>query len=169
MINITKVRDIFSLLAGSLSLQFIRSDQDGVKPEYPFLSYKIMRSGSEKKEQQNKIQKPSMSADKVLFETRKKNRAILSINLFDNVYDRVWENSSRVWDYIDQNRKLICEAHDVLIHIISDEIEDRTVYLENNYEYRLGFDVLVKDLEVSESEADAVDMDDLMHNLLNNE
>lgn len=156
-----KIKQFIKALAEYLPVQFIRAEQSGDRPEYTFMSYKVLSGEPEPGQCIIETQKNDpVDETKVIKTTTRESDAIVSINFFgsEKDYGALWELAYKAYNWIDSNAGKD-KADEIGIGIFTaGPIQDRTVFFETLYEHKLGFDVTVKHKTSSDETVDAVDL-----------
>lgn len=166
MSGIEKIRSFVGLFAASVGLVFIRSEQSGDRPAYPFLSYKVL--SAEPEDAQCVIERYSESEDGTLLKTKRRDKTeLVSLTFFagETDYDDLRQKAEDAFAWVDSQ-----EADDAAAAIgigvkAVGAVTDRTVFLETEYEVKLGFDLQIKDRRIDTTELEAVDMESLLNDL----
>lgn len=157
---IDKIKAYIEELATYCNIPFVRSEQSGVRPGELFLSYKILLNQPEPEYCAivNYIEKDDT---KSLKQKIKQNELIVSITFIGNedVFGQVWDAVNKAYDFVDSIEGFNTACAIGIRVNVKGPIQDRTVFLETAYEYRLGFDIIIKNETVYEELIDSVDID----------
>ena len=144
MISLDKIQNILTGISSNIGASFIRADQQGKHPSYPFFSYKIISSNEESPHQNiREVIENSVDSSSTDIKLYGKSEAIVSLTFLDeNRIDRIQVLASNALNYLKSilARELAIE-NEITVLIISPSIEDRTVYQESFFENKLGFDI----------------------------
>lgn len=157
---IDKVKAYIKELATYCNVQFIRSDQSGVRPGELFLSYKIL-SNQPEPEYCTIVNYIEKDDTKSLKQKIKESEIIVSLSFIgsEDNFGKVWDAANKAYDFINSVYGFN-KATALGIGVYSKgPIQDRTVFLETAYEYRLGFDITIKNESVYDEIIDSVDID----------
>ena len=169
MTRIEKIREFMKTLSEQLGIQFIRAEQSGQRPAYPFMSYKILSSdGGSAQEMIETQELIAGNETQVLKKQIRESALVISLNFIsdEKSYESLFNLAEEAYAWIDS--LLALEAADEIelgVRIIN-YIQDRTVVFETEYEYRFGFDFEVRDKAVREKLEDVVDMAATVEDLL---
>lgn len=160
MAMIDKVKAYIKELATYCNVQFVRSDQSGVRPGELFLSYKIL-SNQPEPEYCAIVNYSKIDDTKFKKQQTKEQEIVVSLTFIgnENNFGAVWDTANKAYDFIDSVYGFE-KATALGIGVYSKgPIQDRTVFLETAYEYRLGFDITIKNEAVYEEIIDSIDID----------
>jgi len=144
MIPIANITAIASGVSVDIGLPFIRADQQGKHPAYPFFSYKVINIQEESAYQDIRVVEEniidSSLADVKLYD---KSEAMVSFSFLDkNRVDRIYEAAGNALNFLKSiDGKLLATNNEIVMQIINPSVEDRTVYQEAFFENKVGFDV----------------------------
>lgn len=140
MIPFNDIQKIFNTITKSTGVNIIRADQDGQAPAYPYGAFKII-STPEENFHQNIIVNVK-SGQNTIKKYYAKQRTNISLNFVGKKYDELLMKIQTVFDWFRKTDNIIyCKNLGHTPRLINTTIQDRTVYLDSMYEYKLGFDV----------------------------
>lgn len=135
-------------------LFIVDTDNNNRKPKYPFYSYKITtlqldnnQEGAVHIEFVNDTANETMQLD---------SKMILSLNAYSDTADEAYSKALRLWEYFKFRGKLYLYNGNIAVVNISD-IQDRTIYIADKFEYRYGFDVNLRVLHDIEREVGVIE------------
>jgi hypothetical protein len=137
----TKIKPLFVLIASEISVNLIRADQTNPKIDYPVLRYKVLSSPTESKQQNIHILKDA-GPDNINKEINIKKSSIISLNILSDDYVQCGTKAddSLNW-FFTQTAIDFFDNAEIVWNQVSKSIEDRTLMIENQYEYRFGYDI----------------------------
>ena len=144
MIPIENIINILNDLSSVISIPYIRADQQGQHPAYPFFVYKIISANIESAHQNiRETEENSLDSTSVDIKTYSRSDAMISLNFLDQSrIDRITPAVSNAFNYFKSiTAREIAKANKITIQIISPFVEDRTVYQDAFFENRMGFDI----------------------------
>lgn len=160
MIGPDIIKAALKLTAQAVGVLFVRADQEGDRPAPPFLSYKVLNQGGDPIYTEIRTMEGVEGDEtKVRITSDVKVDAMVSLQFFGHNHASLWPLADGAWSYLESDEgKEAFLALGVFPRIASPRIEDRTVYLETQYEYRLGFDFRLKGRKIRTTITDAVDL-----------
>ncbi len=161
MTRLEKIRSLIKILSVHLNIGFVRSEQSLDRPGYPFMSYKILSSEPEPAQCIIDVFTPDEKDDTKLQKiSARESDLIVSLSFIggEKDYSALWAFAEEAHDWIDSIPGI--EAADKIGVGISVQspVQDRTVYLETEYEHKFGFDFRVKDKAVKTETMEVVDL-----------
>lgn len=161
MTRLEKIRAFIKVLSAHLNIEFVRSEQSIDRPGYPFLSYKVLSIQPEPAQCMIDNFEPIAGDEATIQKTSTRESDLvvsLSFTGGEEDYGALWAFAEEACDWIDSILGL--DAADGLgIGIsIKSPIQDRTAYLETEYEHKFGFDLVVRDRQSKTEAVDAVDI-----------
>ena len=162
MTRIKKIKAFIKALSEHLDIKFIRSEQSGERPAYPFMSYKILSSDPGIAQEMIETAEPHGDDDtKVVKNSSRESKIVISLNFFSDEkgYGDLFNIAEKAYAWIDSLAGL--EAADEIgigVSVVN-YIQDRTVFFETEYEYKFGFDFEVRDKAVKTEIVDAIDIE----------
>lgn len=160
MIDVGTVKQAMKLIAAYLGIFVVRAEQDGPRPALPFMEYKIMSQGGDPawQERRDTAEDPS-DPTKVIVTSKNDQRANISINFFGKDFTQIWSYAEVARDYCEsETGKEALYAIGVFPRLISPEVNDRTSFLETEFEHRVGFDLALDGKKITTETMDAVDI-----------
>lgn len=161
MTQIEKIKLFLKGLCGHLSISFVRADQSGDRPEYIFMSYKILSSDPEPAqgiiEEQEFIQDDET---KILKTSIRESELVVSLSFIgsEDDYASLWAFAEEAIDWVDSIFGSD-KADEIGIGVSSvSPVQDRSVFFETEYEHKLGFDIRIKNKQSKEQTVDTVDL-----------
>lgn|GEM_PF-4337370 len=152
MIEYELVDAFFSKITALLEIPCLREDYKFKKEEigFPYITYKILNISPEDFYKQGRVVTKNINdgslADINIFEQSK---TYVSINIFGT--DKEFGLAKKLREYI-----RLYKNDDYVVRIISPEIEDRTIFLNIDYDYRVGFDIRIDHTEKIVNEIEAI-------------
>lgn len=161
MTRLEKIREFFKALSEQLGINFVRTEQSGDRPGHIFMSYKILSGNPEPAQCVIVKQKPLESDDTKLLKTStRETDLIVSLSFIgaEKDYSALWNYAESAFEWIDSESGM--EAADIISIGVSaaGPVQDRTVFLETEYEHKIGFDIRIKDKTSKTETVDAVDL-----------
>jgi len=144
MIPIANITAIASGVAANIGLTFVRADQQGAHPAYPFFSYKVISVQEESAYQNIRVVEENSTDSSVAdVKVYDKSEAVISFTFLDeNRVDRIYPAAGNALNFLKSiEGKLLATNNEIAIQILSPSVEDRTVYQEAFFENKIGFDV----------------------------
>jgi len=144
MIPASAIKNIIKELADYISITFIRDDQIGNVPAYPYMSYKMLSTNQESAHQDSinvsENSTDSTSADITRYE---KVEEIISINFYDkNRVDRIYTYATQAIQWFKSvSGRQACKENYITVRLINTQIQDRSIFQEAFWENRIGFDL----------------------------
>lgn len=135
----------------------IRAEQGGKKPNYPYAVYKITSQNVGN----YLIRKPKDNPDPTKYSETyfRKQHINISFSLLNKEFENLYKIAHACYDYLDVVSKDFQKENKIRIEILNN-IDDRTIYLEPEYEYRVGFDFRIHLIGKLEFTLDAVDIEE---------
>jgi hypothetical protein len=161
MIAPAVIKEIMKLIATACGIQFMRAEQNADRPALPFISYKVLTQEGEPIHTESVLMAPKEGDDTTIVRSSKRDDvAVVSISFLGNGYGDLWQFADRALDYVESPEgKEAAAAVGIYPKILSPQVEDRTVFLETGWEYRVGFDLALVGLKMITSEIAAIDME----------
>jgi hypothetical protein len=97
----------------------------------------------------------------------RESKLVVSLNFFSDEasYENLIEIAEKAYSWIDSLAGLEV-ADEIGIGIsVSNHIQDRTVFLETEYEYRFGFDIEIRDKTITTEIVDTIDIGQVIKEL----
>ncbi|MEW6525084.1 MAG: hypothetical protein AB1444_00285 [Spirochaetota bacterium] len=163
---IGKIKAYIKELSTYCNIPFVRSEQSGVRPGELFLSYKIL-SNQPEPEQCVIIKYLEKDDTQAIKQKIKESEIIVSLTFIGNEdnFGNVWDATNKAYDFIDSIEGFEAACAIGIGVSVKGPIQDRTVFLETSYEYRLGFDIIIRNEMITEVIIDAVDINATLYNL----
>lgn len=147
--SLTTVRNlIVSKLYVKTAKPVIQMEQTATKPAYPFIGYKIIVSDN-REPGQSIMERVTVDSADPLFDYDIKEAAIdqvtatFSFNSYGAKSSDAYDLAMTAKNYIEHN--MYYDLKDAGAVVVSVEaVGDRTVLIETSYEFRYGFDVIVR-------------------------
>jgi len=162
MINAGGIKEVAAALSVLTGIPVIRAEQNGERPKTMFCSYKITQAEDEPAYRNIVRRTPVISNPAQVTETvTKKSHGTVSFNFFSKAseYADLCEAAQAASDWFDtEDGAALCAAYDIFPAAESRVIQDRSAYLETEYESRLGFDVRFTGFRDVVSVRDVVDI-----------
>lgn len=175
-----KIRSLVDLLAvhlGNLGVKypFFRKEQSVPKPVYPFGSWKVLSVGGLDYSIRRDLEEPDPTL--IRYQWEKVQSAVVSLSFFNiennsiaRPIEVIHQTAQDALDWLSITGREQIRELDIVVEIINQSIQDRTVYLDHVYEYQLGFDFRVKFLRTLVEPVPAVDLDATIEQfIMNNE
>lgn len=144
MISFTIVKNLMTQLKTLTGITIARGNQLFKKQTYPYAVYNIINANEEPLVS-NVLENSTGSAGKVLITRNQYSEDTVSFTVMSKTYDEARDKaqilfnafkSETIHDFLSVNK---CSA---VLGLTA--IQDRTVFLEADYEYRFGFDIVLK-------------------------
>lgn len=145
MIPVVKVKSIVEAIKTATGLTTIRANQMVKMPNYPYVTYNVINSSQEHPIRNIKSRAYSSQLQETTNTTNQDVEETISLNVYSDKYDEAKEKSHSL--YIAFKNSSFLESLntlEVVAYLRSTQIQDRTILKEANYEYRFGFDVMLK-------------------------
>ena len=151
MIRLSTVNDLFDTVGAEIKaltpFVFIHADQEGPKPARPYGVYKIIYESVDSQHQNARktiaaAPVPPYMVLKVLAEA---SRATVSVNFVGDTpaqISEIREWARKTLDWFRWNKPV-----GYVVKILNPNVEDRSVYLSPDWEYKLGFDIRLDSTE----------------------
>lgn len=160
--SLTTVRNlIVSKLYTKTAKPVIQMEQTATKPAYPFIGYKIIVSDN-REPGQPIMERVAVDSTDPLFDYDIKEAAIdqvtatFSFNAYGAKSQDAYELAITAKNFIEHN--LYYDLKDAGAVVVSIEaVGDRTVLIETSYEFRYGFDVIVRMVNSAERIVSTID------------
>ena len=163
-----KIRAFFKVLSEHLGIEFVRGEQSGERPKYPFLSYKILSSDAGKEQEAVKTSE-LIDDDKLKKTSIRESALIVSISFFsdEKMYETLIELAEKAYAWVDSLTGYEAAKKIGIGVSVESPVQDRTVFFETEYEYRFGFDIKIRDKAIYTEIVETIDIDQLVENLRN--
>ncbi len=154
------IKNAIKLVAGYAGITFVRAEQNGQRPGLPFMEYKVTGKPEDPMHTADRsLENKLDDATKVTVTTERGTRALVSLTFFGKDMNDTWSFAELARDYLESDRgKNAIKDLGVFPRIMSDP-NDRTTYLETEYESRVGFDIALDGSKVQSEDVDAIDLD----------
>ena len=139
MIDQSTVDDLFKAIGTAISTFFVRADQKLDKLDRPYGTYKIINEAVESLHQEIRTQVVSATPRSIDVSKWQASKAAISINFLGDTpleMDNLRDLARKTLDYIRKTH-----FANYVVRILSPSIEDRTAFVEPDYNYQLGFDI----------------------------
>lgn len=142
-------------------LLVIDTDNNNKKPKHPYYSYKITTIRKNSKEKGNysyrfeKSENPNFRNDYVE-ELSFQPSMVMSVNCYSLDIAECQDNILEAWEWFKLKGKLYLSNNNLVVVDVGD-IQDRTVALVDNYEYRYGFDVNIRYLHEFDTRLETIE------------
>lgn len=161
MTRIEQIKTFIKALANHLNIEFVRSEQSGERPSYPFMSYKTL-SGNPEPAQciAEKYAADKTDDTRIVKTSQRDSNLVISLGFIgsEKDYNSLWAFAEEAHDWIDSIPGLD-KANEIGISVsAAGPIQDRTVALETEYEHRVGLDIKITAGESKTEVVDAVDL-----------
>lgn len=127
---------------------FVDLESGDPRPPYPFISHKFTTPYLPEAEHERS------DGDKLIRETQ----ATMTVSL--TVYSRdkteALNTAHRLWQWFRFHGYEYLAEHGLVV-VTLEGIEDRTTFLETDYEHRVGFDVVLRTVDRAEREIDTIE------------
>lgn len=162
MINPDGVKKIATALSALTEIPVIRAEQNGERPDEIFGTYKIVQ-GEDEPGYRNIVQRvPNpLNLAQVTETITKKSQGTVSFNFFSKTqkYADLCDAVQKAADWFDTEAgEALCAENGLFPSAEPRVIQDRSAYLETEYETRLGFDVKFNGLRNATEVKDVVDI-----------
>lgn len=133
-----KIKYIRQLIYDDTGLFVVDTDNNHKKPKYPFYSYKITsfildnnQAGAMHLEDKEDDIRQSMVLDSKL---------IISFNAYSDKVPEAYSKALKAWELFKFRGKEKLRLENIVV-VTTGDIQDRTIYIADKYEYRYGFDI----------------------------
>ncbi len=161
MTRLKKIQAYLKVLSAHLNINFVRNEQSGERPGYPFMSYKILSSEGEPAQCVIAEYEPVAGDDsKILKTSTRESDLVISLSFIggEKDYSNLWAFAEEAHDWMDSLSGSEAADETGLGISVKSPVQDRTVFFETAYEHRIGFDFNVKDKSVKTETMDTVDL-----------
>ena len=164
MITYTEMDELFDVIRASMSMVFLREDQRAYKGARPFAVYKILDESVESHHQNVRTVEDAGGApgsENAKVTLSEKSEAVVSIRVIgSDVADQntIRTKAEEILNYFRWNDFYTVAAVGLTVLIISPTVEDRTVFVDEDYEYQVGFDIRVVKTKDYEKTIEAVEV-----------
>ena len=134
---------------------FIRSEQGGKEPSYPYAVYKITSNNLGDYRTWKEIENPDET--KYSEEYYRKESINVSVTVVGKKIFDLYDISKKIYDYINIVSREVQQKNNFKLELLN-SVQDRTLYLEPEYEYRVGFDFRIYSIGVLANTIDAIDI-----------
>lgn len=148
-----KIRYIRDLIYEDTGLYVVDTDNNHKKPKYPFYSYKITsfildnnQSGAIHLEDKEEDIRQSLTLD---------SKFIISFNAFSDNVAEAYSKALKAWEIFKFRGRDELSKNNIVVVSTSD-IQDRTIYIVDKYEYRYGFDIELRLIHKIERELEEI-------------
>lgn len=126
-------------------LQVVPTDNPNKRPEYPYFSYKItsslLNTGESGAYEYSFVDSLNDKFKKdVLEKVTIQQKVVVSFNSYSNNLMDSLQNALEAWDWFKLSGRHTLALDNIVVVNIGN-IQDRTIVIVDNYEYRQGFDV----------------------------
>lgn len=138
---------------------FIRANQKGNRPLYPYVTINTTSpSISDMYSQQGNVSRQNVENDdtKVQLTYTKQPKTIFSINCLSNDQDQCYKILSDTIDWLNVLNQQYLKEHGIVVVKI-DTIQDRTTFLETDFQYKIGFDLTIRTVDKVSVKVDSID------------
>lgn len=163
MISTDAVKALITAMCAAVEVPFVRAEQDGKRSTGIFLSYKIIQQTGEPvwqriEENNEDGTDPANVVKKV---TRKSHLTASCTVLGPSAQNKdAWDTAYQCLAWLESEAaELVFEEQGLIPKFIPVSVQDRSAFFETGYETRLGFDIQCTGVTVSESDVDAVDIE----------
>jgi len=151
MIRLSTVNDLFDKIGAEIKpltpFVFIHANQEGPKPERPYGTYLIINEAVDSQHQNPRkviaaAPTPPYMVLKVYGEAT---RATVSVNFVGDTpaqISEIREWARKTLDWFRFNR-----IDDAIVKVLNPSVEDRSIYLAPDWEYKVGFDIRLDSVE----------------------
>ena len=156
MIDKSKIEIVLLAMSVAAGIEGWRSEQGFDKPALPFFTYKIIFDKPDQKDQEMRVEEPIV--DQAIYpETiHRFGDATVSLGFFGNDYDALRAKANACREFLEETPLW---AENNLSDQEYSDIQDRSTFLETDWEYRLGFDVKIQYLNSKAKSTPAIDID----------
>ncbi|AOP33406.1 hypothetical protein A0128_05830 [Leptospira tipperaryensis] len=148
---------VLEILKPDPPISMILADQIVTSPVYPYGTYKVLELTQDSSKNASKwIQKIDSESFKEI--SRKNQKTLISVSfLHDDSIATCWDLCEKAMDWFDSLDGLIeCEKFGATPDVVSISVQDKTVLTDANvYEYKAGFDLLLKSRKYSEKQGES--------------
>ena len=145
MISDTNLKLFITQWNTSSGITILRSEQMVKMPTYPYATYKELSTNVEPWVSNIKTRSYNPTSKIVTVSEYESSETTISVNVFSKDHDEVKTKTDILWNAL-KSDALNLKAKELNMSIILGltNIQDRTIFLESNYEYRFGFDFIIR-------------------------
>ncbi len=155
MLKFERILSLMEDLSNDLGIQVRRAEHSFTRPQLPFATYKLIQERPDSLAQKEVVILEQTDATIFKSEQRRRGFATVGLNFYGNNLPTLRELAEAAKDYLDQYDFL---GNDMGAPDFS-EIEDRTIFLETDWESRIGFNFTFEYVNLATLEIDAIDID----------
>lgn len=138
---------------------YIRANQKGNIPPYPYVTINTTSPYiNDMDTQQGEVTRQNVEGDdtKVQITYTKEPKTVFSINCISDKQDECYKILSDTVNWLNVLNQQYLEEHGIVVVKI-DTIQDRTTYLETDYQYKVGFDLTIRTIDEVSLNVDSID------------
>ena len=145
MISDTNLKLFITQWNTSSGIIILRAEQMVKMPVYPYATYKELSTNVEPWVSNIKTRSYNPTSKIVTVSEYESSETTISVNVFSKDHDEVKTKTEILWNAL-KSDALNLKAKELNMSIILGltNIQDRTIFLESNYEYRFGFDFILR-------------------------
>jgi hypothetical protein len=140
MIAYALIDDLFDAARTALNLTFIRANQTGKKPAYPYATYNILSQEGENLAQRARTTEATANADNAIIKESEKFKVPVSIAFYDKEPDTIFTKAADLRKWLTSAGKDFLFTHGMTLRFLSAVI-NQSALLDSYYECRVGFDI----------------------------
>lgn len=133
----------------------IRAEQGGKEPAYPYGSYKL--TSKDNYDYKNRIEKVNPDPTKYSEEYFRKEGFNISFVLIGKDLSILYSIADNIYNYLNILSKDFQRDNKIKIEVLN-SISDRSILIDPEYEYRIGFDFKIHGTGILTNTIDAVDV-----------
>lgn len=145
MISDTNLKLFITQWNTTSGVTILRAEQMVKMPTYPYATYKELSTNVEPWVSNIKTRSYNPTSKIVTVSEYEASETTISVNVFSKSHDEAKTKTESLWNAL-KNDAVNLKAKELSMSIILGltNIQDRTIFLESNYEYRFGFDFILR-------------------------
>lgn len=149
MLDYAAIREVLrSGIWEHMRLFFVDLESGDPRPPYPFISHKFITPYLE--EASNEVN----DGETLIRETQA--TMTVSFTVYSNDKTEALNTAQRLWQWFRFHGYEHLAEHDIVV-VTLEGMEDRTTFLETDYEHRVGFDVVLRTVDRAERRIDTIE------------
>lgn len=145
MISDTNLKLFITQWNTTSGVTILRAEQMVKMPTYPYATYKELSTNVEPWVSNIKTRSYNPTSKIVTVSEYEASETTISVNVFSKSHDEAKTKTEILWNAL-KSDAVNSKAKELNMSIILGltNIQDRTIFLESNYEYRFGFDFILR-------------------------
>lgn len=140
---IQTIREVINDYTG---LYIVDTDSNSSKPDYPYYSYKLISMDLAPK-QTGAVDENVMTLD---------SNYIISFNSYSDNLNVARESIIKLWELFKFTARHVLSLENIIVVNLTN-IQDRTIYIVENFEYRFGFDVEIRKIKTIKRDVETIE------------